>query len=218
MEKIKILVVDDHTIVRQGICRELQTIENFEIVGEADCGYEALKVISEHCPDIVIMDISMPGLTGIETTKQIMEINSNIKVIALTMHSEKIYVMGMLNSGASGYLLKTCAFKELHHSINIVLSGETYLCPEITKQVINGSSNSMHGQKSTPMSMLTPREKEVLQLIAKGNQTKAIAQKLKISIRTVDHHRAKLNAKLDIHNIAQLTKFAIAQNLISLDL
>jgi DNA-binding NarL/FixJ family response regulator len=217
-EKIKILVVDDHTIVRQGICLELQTIENFEIVGEADCGQEALTLISEHCPDIVIMDINMPGLSGIETTKQIREINSNIKVIALSMHSEKIYVMEMLNSGASGYLLKTCAFKELHRSINIVLSGETYLCPEIAKLVRNGSLNSIHGKKSTPMSILTPREKEVLQLIAEGYKTKDIAQKLKISIKTVDNHRAKLKKKLDIHNIAQLTKFAIAQNLISLDL
>ena len=218
IKKIKIMVVDDHTIVRQGICRELQTIESFEIVGEADCGHEALTLISEHCPDIVIMDISMPGLNGIETTKQIMKINSNIKVIALSMHSETIYVMGMLNNGASGYLLKTCAFKELHRSINIVLSGGTYLCPEITKLVLNGSLNSINGQKSTPMSMLTPREKEVLKLIAEGYLTKNIAQKLNISIRTVDNHRAKLKKKLDIHNIAQLTKFAIAQNLTSLDL
>jgi len=218
IKKIKILVVDDHTIVRQGICRELQTIENFEIAGEADCGHEALMIIAEHCPDIVIMDISMPGLNGIETTKQIMEINSNIKVIALSMHSEKIYVTGMFNSGASAYLLKTCAFKELHHSINIVLSGGTYLCPEITKLVIDGSLNSINGQKSTPMSMLTPREKEVLKLIAEGYLTKNIAQKLNISIKTVDNHRLKLRKKLDIHNIAQLTRFAIAQNLTSFDL
>jgi DNA-binding NarL/FixJ family response regulator len=217
-EKIKILVVDDHTIVRQGICRELQTIESFEIVGEADCGHEAVNLIFEHCPDIVIMDITMPGLNGIETTKLIREINSNIKIIALSMHSKKIYVMEMLNSGASAYLLKTCAFNELHRSINIVLSGEIYLCPEIAKLVRNGSRNSIQGQKSTPMSILTPREKEVLQLIAEGYQTKDIAQKLKISTKTVDVHRAKLNKKLDIHNIAQLTRFAIAQNLTPLDL
>jgi len=216
-KKIKILVVDDHTIVRQGICRELQTIENFEIVGEAEGGHKALTIISEHCPDIVIMDISMPGLNGIETTKQIMEINSNIKIIALSMHSEKIYVMGMLNSGASAYLLKTCAFKELLRSINIVLSGETYLCSEIAKLITNGSLNSIHGKKSKSMSILTPRETEILQLIAEGYLTKNIAKKLKISIKTVDNHRAQLKKKLDIHNIAQLTKFAIAQNLTSLD-
>jgi len=216
-KKIKILVVDDHTIVRQGICRELQTIENFEIVGEAEGGHKALTIISEHCPDVVIMDISMPGLSGIETTKQIREINSNIKIIALSMHSEKIYVMGMLNSGASAYLLKTCAFKELLRSINIVLSGETYLCSEIAKLITNGSLNSIHGKKSKSMSILTPRETEILQLIAEGYLTKNIAKKLKISIKTVDNHRAQLKKKLDIHNIAQLTKFAIAQNLTSLD-
>jgi len=216
-KKIKILVVDDHTIVRQGICRELQTIENFEIVGEAEGGHKALTIISEHCPDVVIMDISMPGLSGIETTKQIREINSNIKIIALSMHSEEIYVMGMLNSGASAYLLKTCAFKELLRSINIVLSGETYLCSEIAKLITNGSLNSIHGKKSKSMSILTPRETEILQLIAEGYLTKNIAKKLKISIKTVDNHRAQLKKKLDIHNIAQLTKFAIAQNLTSLD-
>ena len=181
-EKTKILVVDDHTLVRHGICRALQTIENFEVVGEADCGHVALTLIPKNCPDVVIMDINMPGLNGIETTKQILEINSNIKIIALSMHSEKIYVMGMLNSGASAYLLKTCAFKELRHSINVVLSGETYLCPEITRLVVNNSLNFIHGQKNTSLSTLTPREKEVLQLIAEGQVTKSIAQKLKILI------------------------------------
>ena len=160
----------------------------------------------------------MPGLNGIETTKQIMETDSNIKVIALSMHSEKIYVMGMLDGGASGYLLKTCSFKELHQSINIVFSGKTYLCPEITKIFINDSLDTGDEQKNFPLYMLTKREREVLQFIAEGYPTKSIAQKLKISVKTVDNHRANLKEKLDIHNTAQLTKFAIAQNITSLDL
>ncbi|MCK5684063.1 response regulator transcription factor, partial [bacterium] len=171
IEKIKILVVDDHTIVRQGICEALQKQEDFEVVGEADCGHTAITLISECCPDVVIMDINMPGLNGIETTKHIMETNPNIKVIALSMHSEKIYVKGMLDSGASGYLLKTCSFKELSQALNIVCAGETYLCPEITNSFVNDSLDPTDKQKNITLSMLTPRERDVLQFIAEGYQT-----------------------------------------------
>jgi DNA-binding NarL/FixJ family response regulator len=215
--QIKIVVVDDHTIVRQGICQELQKQENFEVVGEADSGYMALNLIPKHCIDIVIMDINMPGLNGVETTKQILEMNSDIKVIALSMHSEKVYVEGMLNIGASAYLLKTCAFNELLHSINIVLSGKKYLCPETSNLIINDSLNSLQEQSSTPLSILSPREREILKLIAEGYSTKKIAKKLTISKKTVDNHRANLKNKLDIHSTANLTKFAIAQAITSIN-
>jgi len=216
MEKIKIILVDDHTIVRQGISQALQLEKNFEVIGEADSGRFAVQLILKYCPDIVIMDVSMPDLNGIETTKQILAGNSNIKVIALSMHSAKVYVMGMLNAGASAYLLKTCSFKELGHAINIVLSGKTYLCPDVTHLVINNSLDSIRGQKSSPLYLLSPREREVLQLIAEGYPNKGIAEKLNISKKTVDAHRASLKKKLDIHSTAELTKFSIAEGITSI--
>lgn len=217
-EKIKIIVVDDHTIVRQGVSQALQKKENFEVVGEAESGQTAIDLVSELCPDVIIMDINMPGLNGIQTTKQILQINSDIKVLALSMHSEKVYVMGMLNSGASAYLLKTCSIKELYNAINIVLSGKIYLCPDIKSQIVDESLDSNHGEKRTLLSILTQREREVLKLIAEGYLTKSIAHQLTISTKTVDVHRANLKKKLGIHGTAQLTKFAITHEITSIDL
>jgi DNA-binding NarL/FixJ family response regulator len=216
MGKIKIILVDDHTIVRQGLSQAIQTKEDFKVVGEADNGRVAIELALLHAPDIVIMDVSMPDLNGIEATKQILANNSNVKVIVLSMYSEKIYVIGMLNAGASAYLLKTCSFRELHHAINIVLSGKTYLCPDVAHLVVNKSLDSNGGQKTSLLSVLSQREREVLQLIAEGHQNKAIAVKLKISNKTVENHRANLKNKLDIHSTAELTKFSIAEGVTAL--
>lgn len=217
-EKIKIIVIDDHTIVRQGISQALQKKENFEVVGEAESGQSAIDLVLELCPDVVIMDINMPGLNGIQTTKQILKINSDIKVLALSMHSEKVYVMGMLNGGAAAYLLKTCSIKELCNAINIVLSGKTYLCPDIKSQIVDEALDSIHGKKRTLLSILTQREREILKLITEGYLSKSIARQLLISTKTVDAHRANLKKKLGIHTTAQLTKFAITNEITSVDL
>ncbi len=217
-KKIKIIVVDDHTIVRQGISQALQKKENFEVVGEAESGQSAINLVSNLCPDVVIMDINMPGLNGIQTTKQILQINSDIKILALSMYSEKAYVIGMLHVGASAYLLKTCSINELYNAINIVLSGKTYLCQDIKSLVVDDTLDSIHGEKISSLNMLTQREREVLKLIAEGYLTKSIAQQLTISTKTVDAHRANLRKKLNIHSTAQLTKFAITQEITSVDL
>ena len=130
-KKIKIIIADDHTILRHGICQAFDMEKDFTVIGQADSGRSAVSLALEHCPDIVLMDVSMPDLNGIEATKQILKNNPNVKVIALSMYSEKIYVMGMLDAGASGYLLKSCSFKKLLNCIHTVLSGELYFCPEV---------------------------------------------------------------------------------------
>ena len=217
MKAIKIILVDDHTMVRQGICQSFQMEKNFKVVGETDSGRSAVNLVSKYCPDIVIMDVSMPDLNGIETTKQILAENSNVKVIALSVHSEKVYVMGMLNAGASGYLLKSCSFKELYHAIRIVLSGKMYLCPDVTHLVIKSSLESIHKQDPSGLSVLSRREREVLQLVSEGHKNNAIAEKLNIGLKTVETHRTNLRKKLGIHSVAELTKFAIIEGMTSYD-
>ena len=216
MKKIKILLVDDHTILRYGILQSFRKENNFEVIGETDSGRSAINFVSTHCPDIILMDVSMPDLNGMETTRQILASTSDIKIIALSMHSEKIYVMGMLNAGASGYLLKSCSFSELLKAIYIVLSGKKYLSSEIAHLATAKSLNSIRNQNISVLSMLSKREREVLQLIAEGHKSKIIAEKLNISRKTVDVHRANLKKKLDIHNTAELTKFAIDKGITSL--
>jgi len=218
MKEIKIILVDDHTMVRQGICQSFQMEKNFKVVGETDSGRSAVNLVSKYCPDIVIMDVSMPDLNGIETTKQILADNSNVKVIALSVHSEKVYVMGMLNAGASGYLLKSCSFKELYKAISIVLSGKMYLCTDVTHLVIKSSLESVHNQSPSALSVLSRGEREVLQLISEGHKNNVIAEKLNIGLKTVETHRLNQKKKLDIHSVAGLTKFAISEGITSYDL
>lgn len=210
-KKIKIIVVDDHTIVRHGMCEALDAENDFTVIAQADSGRSAIDLALELCPDIVLMDISMPDLNGMETTRKILADNSNIKIIALTMHSEKVYVRGMLDAGVSGYILKSCSFKELLHCIQTVLSGERCLC-----QGVAGHDEDFFTNKKT--SILSNKEREVLQLIAEGNRSKGIAQKLNISVRTVDVHRVNIKNKLNIHSVAQLTKFALTEGITSLNM
>jgi NarL family two-component system response regulator LiaR len=206
MGKIKIILVDDHNVVREGISNSFQKEDNFIVIGEADTGRAAIELVSLVTPDIVIMDISMPDLNGIDATKQILSINSNIKVIALSMYSDKAYVTGMLNAGVSGYLIKSCSFKELLLAINTVLSGKIYLCEKVTPTVV---------KKSDPK--LSPREREVLQLLSEGQKTNTIAEKLNISPKTVSTHIANIKTKLNSHSIAALTKFAISQGITTIE-
>ncbi len=219
MEKIKILIVDDHTILRHGICQAFDMENDFTVIAQTDNGRLAVDLALEHSPDIVLMDVSMPDLNGMEATRQILVNNPDIKVIALSMHSEKVYVMGMLNAGASGYILKSCSFIELVNCIKTVLSGEPCLCMEVADHVLkNGRKRPGKDKNISVFSLLSNKEREVLQLIAEGNQSSKIALKLNISIRTVDVHRLNLKNKLNIHSIAGLTKFAISEGITSSNL
>ncbi len=210
---IKIILADDHAIVRSGLARLLQQQEGMEIVGQADSGVSAVALTRQLSPDVVIMDIGMPDLNGIEATRQIVKESSRIKVIGLSMHSSKKYIREMFKAGASGYLLKNCSFEELTEAINVVIAGKTYISPSISTAVIGDYISGAVDDKSSVFAVLTEREREVLQLLAEGKTTKQIAERLHISSKTVEAHRLKIMHKLDIDNIAQLTKYAIQEGL-----
>jgi len=188
---------------------------DFTIVADTNSGRSAIDLASWHQPDMVLMDISMPDMNGIEATRQILANNSNIKVIALTMHAERIYIMGMLNAGVSGYILKSCSFTQLLQCIKTVLSGEMFFCEEAQHLIMNTKGWPFTNKPISVFSMLSNKEREVLQLIAEGRKSKKIADKLNISVRTVEVHRSHLKKKLDIQSIAELTKFAISQGITS---
>ncbi len=215
---IRVLIADDHKIMLAGLRSLLEKQTDFEVVGEADNGRKAVQMAQEKKPDVVVMDVSMPDLNGIEATKQIIESLPETRVIALSMHSDKRFVMGMLRAGASGYLLKDCASQELANAIVQVAGGKKYLSPEITGVVIN---DFLLGDSSEDVaiaaSQLSPREREVLQLIAEGWSTKQIASHLYVSIKTIETHRRQIMKKLDLHSIADLTKYAIREGLTSIE-
>jgi two-component system response regulator NreC len=215
---IRVLIADDHKIMLAGLRSLLEKQADFEVVGEAENGRKAVKMVQEKTPDVVVMDVSMPDLNGMEATTQIIESLPETKVIALSMHSDKRFVMGMLRAGASGYLLKDCASQELANAIVQVAGGKKYLSPEITGVIIDdvlqgGSSEEF----STVSSVLSPREREVLQLIAEGWSTKQIASHLYVSIKTIETHRRQIMKKLDLHNVADLTKYALREGLTSIE-
>jgi DNA-binding NarL/FixJ family response regulator len=176
-----------------------------------------VKLAQKLKPDVVIMDITMPDLNGIEATYQIMAELPNVKVIALSMHSDRRFVVGMLKAGASGYLLKDCAFDELIHTVHTVVSNRIYLTPGITDIVVDDYLRQMSTTNSSVTSVLTAREREVLQLLAEGKTTKQIADHLYLSVKTIETHRRQIMLKLDIHSIAELTKYAIREGLTPLE-
>ncbi|RLB87714.1 MAG: DNA-binding response regulator [Deltaproteobacteria bacterium] len=214
METIRLILVDDHNLFHQSIGQSLKKEERFTVVAQADSGESAIGLAAEYRPDIMIMDINMPDMNGMEATRQILAENAAIKILALTMHSEKPYVLGMLNAGAVGYLLKSCTYTELLAAIETVFYGKVYLSPDIshlvTNQVINPDNFT-----TDDLLKLSPREREVLQLIAEGHTSREIGAKSGISSKTVDIHRNNLKKKLEIHTIAGLTKFAIARGITS---
>jgi DNA-binding NarL/FixJ family response regulator len=214
MEKIRLIIVDDHKLVHQSIGKSLEMEKKFLVVAQADTGQSAVNLAADLRPDIVILDISMPDMNGMETCRRILAQNPAVKILALTMHSEKIYIMGMLNAGAAGYILKSCAYKELLFAIETVLSGKIYLSREIAHLVVEQAMNSGR-EPMDGFAQLSPREREVLQLIAEGCTSKEIAEKQQISPKTVDIHRNNLKKKLNIHSIAGLTKFAISKGMTS---
>jgi len=215
MSQLRILLVDDHALVREGLRAVLARQATMQVVGEAADGREALKVIERISPDIIVMDISMPGLNGIEVTRQILKMHPNIKVLALSMHDDQEYVYDILQAGASGYVLKNRASSELVNAIEAVSRGECYLCPTVAAKVVEqyvrrGDDGSVVGRPPE----LTGREREVLQLVVEGHSTQATAGRLGISPKTVEVHRANIASKLAIHDLPGLVKYAIRKGLI----
>jgi DNA-binding NarL/FixJ family response regulator len=214
--KIRVLLADDHKIVRDGLRALVERCDDMEVVAEAETGREALRLAQKYNPAIVIMDISMPDLNGIDATRQILEEVKGVKVIALSMHSDKQYVDGMLRAGVSGYLLKDCAADELIQCIRIVLSGRICLSPGVTGFLVNEYLQPTKDQVLAARTELSAREREVLQLIAEGRSTKDIANSLHISIKTVETHRKNIMEKANLHTVAELTKYAIRHGLTSI--
>ncbi len=212
----KIILADDHTIIREGLKSLIEKTGNMDVIGEAEDGRTTVDLVQQHPPDVVVMDIGMPNLNGIDATRQIIEKAPTVKVIGLSMHSDKRFVASMLKAGASGYLSKDCAFDELTTAIQTVMAGQIYLSPSIAEDVIEDYANRIAGSESQ-LDRLTNREREVLQLLAEGKTAKEIGLQLSICVKTVETHRKNIMAKLNLNNIAEITKYAIREGLTFVD-
>ncbi len=214
--KTKVLLADDHAMMRGGLRMLLEQNAELAVVGEAEDGRETVRLVKKLSPDVVVMDIAMPDMNGIEATRQIVADHPGVKVIALSMHSDRHFVSEMLKAGATAYLLKQCAVDELLAAIKTVLKNQTYLSPCISGVVVDHFVRSSSKSEPSAFSHLTDREREVLQLMAEGKSSKVIANQLNLSIKTIETHRMKIMEKLNIHTVAELTKYAIREGLTSL--
>ena len=213
----RVLLVDDHAMIRQGLCSLLEKQPDIEVVGSVEDGRKAVDIARELAPDLVIMDISMPNLNGIDATRKIVEEMGDVKVIALSIHSSRHFVAEMLKAGASGYILKECLFDELVEAIKTVLNGGTYLSPKITGVVIDDYVKRLSTQYQPEGPVLTEREREVLQFLSEGKSTKQIAMQLHVSAKTIESNRRNIMDKLGINSVAELTKYAVREGLTPLE-
>jgi two-component system response regulator NreC len=213
-EIIRVLLAEDHTIVRKGLRALLDDEAGIEVVGEAEDGREAVEKAGQLLPDVVLMDIAMPGLNGLEATGQVKERFPEVKVVILTMHANEEYIFQILRAGASGYVVKQAAPTELISAIRAAYRGESFLSPSISKRVIKEYIQQAEAIEEDSYDQLTNREREVLQLIAEGHSNREMAELLHISIKTVETHRANLMDKLDIHSTAELARYAIRKGVI----
>jgi DNA-binding NarL/FixJ family response regulator len=213
----RILLADDHKIIRDGLRSLLGKEEDMVVIAEAENGRKALQLTRKLSPDVIIMDVSMPDLNGIDAARQIIGEQPGLKIVALSMHSEKQFVEGMLKAGVSGYLLKDTAFEELIKAIRVVCAGKKYLSPDVTDIVLNEFISPNIKTDDQSATALTTREREVLQLIAEGRSTKEVAGKLHISVKTVETHRKNIMDKLGLHTVAELTKYAVREGITSLE-
>jgi len=212
---VRIVLADDHTILREGLRALLSADAKFEIVGEAADGRQAVRSVEKLTPDLVIMDLSMPRMTGMDAIREIKKRYPETKIIALTVHKTEEYLRTSLKAGADAYVLKDATHDELLMAIENVLKGKTYLSPGVSEKVIEGYLEGKERRlPSSTLGLLSPREREVLKLIAEGYKNKEIAADLCISLKTVEKHRANLMKKLDLHNAAALTAYAIEQGLV----
>jgi DNA-binding NarL/FixJ family response regulator len=215
MKTVKILLADNHPIVRAGIRAELEKIEEVQVIGEANDGREAIDMAGSAQPDLIFMDITMPGLNGLEATERITKSHPNIKVVILSRHEDEEYYWGALRAGASGYLLKKAAIAELQAALRRVMGGEIYLSREISTKMLKKFPSQQVAQAKGPLEQLTARQREILQLIAEGQTTKSIALILKVSPKTVEYHRSKLMERLNIFDIPGLVRLALRTKLIT---
>lgn len=213
---IRIVLADDHQLFRQGIRNLFEQEEDIEVIGEASDGREMVEKVLELRPDVLVTDISMPNLNGIDATRQLIADNPELAILALSMHSEHQFISEMLNAGASGYLLKECPFDELVHAVRVVYRKKTYLSPDIASTLVNDFRLLSKNQSNSKMPALSAREREVLQLIAEGHPTKQIAANLNVSVKTIETHRAQIMKKLNTSSLAELIKYAIRIGLTSL--
>jgi two-component system response regulator NreC len=215
-QKVRIVIAEDHTILREGLRSLLSSNPIFEIVGEAEDGREAIRCVEKFKPDLILTDLSMPRMNGMEAIKEIKKESPATKVLVLTVHRAEEYILAAFRAGADGYLLKDSTHSELVMAVKKVLSGKPYISPEISDKVIEGYLEGKKTLKSrTSWETLTRREREILKLIAEGYKNKQIAEDLCISVKTVEKHRANLMEKLDLHNIQALTTFALERGIVS---
>lgn len=215
---IRVLIVDDHAIVRHGLCQALGRENDMYVAGQASDGREAIALAIALTPDVVVTDISMPNLNGIEATRLIRAGSPQTKVIALSMHATPQYLSAMFRAGASGYLMKDCDFDELVAAIRRVAAGGSYVSPVVSQCIIQSYVQAALGPQIDAFAVLTGREREILQLIAEGHAVRDVAQRLHLSPKTIEGHRLRIMGKLGIDSIARLTKYAIAQGLTSVEI
>lgn len=211
---IRVLLVDDHTLVRAGIRGLLEGLAGVSVVGEASDGREALKCTQTLRPDVVLLDIGMPGLNGLEVAGQIATLDSSIRVVILSMHHSEEYVVRALRAGCAGYLLKGSAVSELEIAIRAVAAGTTYLSPAVSKRVVDDYLGRTGGVPG-PLDVLTPRQREILQLVAEGHTSKDVANRLGLSFKTIEAHRAQIMERLGVHDLTGLVRFAVRVGLVT---
>ncbi|TDA70689.1 MAG: response regulator transcription factor [Clostridia bacterium] len=214
MNTIKVLVVDDHTLVREGIAQLLHSQDDIVIVGEATNGQEAVEKTGQLLPKVVLMDIAMPVMNGIQATRQIKKLFPEVQVVALTMYDFDEYIMEMFSAGALSYILKTAAKQDLISAIRCAAEGQSFLYPPVATKLVSRLSSQKVEQPEGAVASLTPREREILKRIAEGSSTQEIAQALGLSLRTVQTHRANIMKKLGHHNTAELVRYAIGAGLV----
>ena len=214
---IGVLLVDDHAIIREGLRSLLEKQPDMEVLADTDEGRRAVELVRELSPDVVIMDVTMPGLNGIEATRLIATEFPEVRVIALSIHSQRRFIADMLSAGAAGYILKECLFDELVQAIQAVAVGGRYLSPRIADVVVEDYVKRLSSTADSPLAALTGREREVLQLVAEGKSTKEIALELHVSTKTIEANRRQIMEKLDVHSVAELTKCAVREGLTTLE-
>lgn len=217
MEKTSVLLVDDHPFVREGIRSFLSDLPDFEVVGEASSGMEALKLAQEHAPDFILLDINMPGMNGLEAVGQLRKSTPDAKILILTVHNSREYVLHVAKSGAHGYILKEAPPAELLHAMQAIRSGQKYYSPAVAGHVFDDYERSTGKKVDRNERQLTPREVEVLILTAKGKSIKEMADELNITSATVQTYRVRIMEKLEIHNVAGLVKYALQKGYLPLD-
>ncbi len=218
MSDVRVLLADDHTLIRAGLCKLVEAFEGFQVVAEASDGREAVRLARELEPDIALLDIAMPGLNGLDATALIAKATPQIQIIILSMHTAENYVLEALRAGAVGYVVKDAAVEELERALRAVRAGEHWLSPAVSRYLVDDylrlARRETVGQSPTGPELLTPRQREILQLIAEGCTTREMAERLYVSVRTVETHRVQLMERLNIHDVAGLTRFAVRSGLV----